>query len=170
MRANNTYTHTSRQVKITVAYTDTESNEIIDQMLKAVRHCQVLNIQLVSAANGHLTLELPYSEQIVGNPGSGVIHGGAITTLMDTACGFVVPISLEEFSICPTLDLRIDYMTAAQPNQSVFGRSEVYRVTDNVIFSKGIAYQDNIDKPIAHCVATFMRLSPEITQAKMGKS
>lgn len=153
-----------------VAYTDTEAGEIIGHMLKAVRHCEVLDIQLISAANGHLTLELPYSELIVGNPGSGVIHGGAITTLMDTACGFVIPISLEEFSVCPTLDLRIDYMTAAQPNQSVFGRSEVYRVTDNVIFSKGIAYQDNIDKPIAHCVATFMRLPPEVTQVTKEQS
>jgi uncharacterized protein (TIGR00369 family) len=106
----------------------------------------------------------------VGNPDSGVIHGGALTTLMDTTCGFVIPISLEQFSICPTLDLRIDYMTAAQPNKSIFGRSELYRVTENVIFSRGIAYQDNIDKPIAHCVATFMRLPPEVTQAKKVKS
>ena len=153
-----------------MAYTDSEAGEIIGHMLKAVRHCQVLNIQLVSASNGQLTLELPYSKHIVGNPDSGVIHGGALTTLMDTTCGFVIPISLEQFSICPTLDLRIDYMTAAQPNKSVFGRSELYRVTENVIFSRGIAYQDNIDKPIAHCVATFMRLPPEVTQAKMGKS
>jgi uncharacterized protein (TIGR00369 family) len=154
----------------TVAYTDSEAGEIIGHMLKAVRHCQVLNIQFISASNGQLTLELPYSEHIVGNPDSGVIHGGALTTLMDTTCGFVIPISLERFSICPTLDLRIDYMTAAQPNKSVFGRSELYRVTENVIFSRGIAYQDNIDKPIAHCVATFMRLPPEVTQAKKGKS
>lgn len=153
-----------------MAYTDSEAGEIIGHMLKAVRHCQVLNIQLVSASNGQLTLELPYSEHIVGNPDSGIIHGGALTTLMDTTCGFVIPISLEQFSICPTLDLRIDYMTAAQPNQSVFGRSELYRVTENVIFSRGIAYQDNIDKPIAHCVATFMRLPPEVTQTQKGKS
>jgi uncharacterized protein (TIGR00369 family) len=153
-----------------VAYNDTEAGEIIGHMLKAVRHCQVLNIQLVSASNGLLTLELPYSEHIVGNPDSGVIHGGALTTLLDTTCGFVIPISLEQFSICPTLDLRIDYMTAAQPNKSVFARSELYRVTENVIFSRGIAYQDNIDKPIAHCVATFMRLPPEVTQTKKGES
>ncbi len=135
-------------------------------MLKAVRHCQVLNIQLISTDNGMLTLELPYSNSIVGNPDTGVIHGGALTTLMDTCCGFVMPICQEGSFFGPTLDLRIDYMTAAQPGKSVFSRSEIYRVTDNVIFSKGIAYQDDIAKPIAHCVATFMRMDTDASKSK----
>jgi len=57
-----------------------------------------------------------------------------------------------------TLDLRIDYMRAAEPDKAVFGHAEVYRTTRNVLFARGVAYQDSIDKPVAHCTATFMCL------------
>lgn len=147
-----------------------KATEIIQLMLEAVRHCQVLGIELVSFDQQQLILKLPYSENIVGNPDTGVIHGGALTTLMDTTCGFVVPVSLAEMELCPTLDLRIDYMTAAQPKLPVYARSEVYRVTEHIVFSRGIAYQNDITMPIAHCVATFMRLPKDVKDSKQGKT
>lgn len=124
-----------------------------------IRHCKVLNLRAISAQPGRLVLELPYSPHIIGNPETGIIHGGALTTLMDSACGFAVPLALEKFEVCPTLDLRIDYVTAAEPNKSVFGAAEVYRVTRHVVFVRGVAYQSSPDEPVAHCVATFMRIS-----------
>jgi uncharacterized protein (TIGR00369 family) len=57
------------------------------RFLSVLRHCQVLGISVHSADAQGLILRLPYSPQIVGNPETGVIHGGAITTLMDTTCG-----------------------------------------------------------------------------------
>lgn len=115
-------------------------------------------MQVIDADRGRLTIELPFSDELVGNPDTGVIHGGAITTLMDSACGFAAALALDPPGPSPTLDLRIDYMTAAQPNKSIFGAAEVYRVTQNVVFARGIAYQDSPDQAIAHCVATFMRI------------
>jgi uncharacterized protein (TIGR00369 family) len=128
------------------------------QFLSVLRHCQVLGISVHEASSAGLTLRLPYSPQIVGNPETGVIHGGAITTLMDTACGISTVCVLPEFEICPTLDLRIDYMHPADPNKDVFGFAECYRVTPNVIFTRGVAYQDDRDQPIAHVVGAFMRM------------
>jgi len=112
------------------------------QICDAIKHCRV-----------------PYSAAIVGNPETGVIHGGALTTLMDSACGFAIPLAMEKMEICPTLDLRIDYVTAAEPNRSVFGAAEVYRITRHVVFVRGVAYQTTPAEPVAHCVATFMRIS-----------
>jgi acyl-coenzyme A thioesterase PaaI-like protein len=56
-------------------------------------------------------------------------------------------------------------MGVARPGESVFGRAEVYRVTDNVVFSRGTAYQSEEDRPIAHCVATFMRLGKSLNKS-----
>lgn len=128
------------------------------QFLTVLRHCQVLGMQVQEATAAGLTLRLPYSEQIVGNPETGVIHGGAITTLMDTTCGISTVCVLAEFEICPTIDLRIDYMRAAAPNKDVFGFAQCYRVTPNIIFVRGYAYQDDPSEPIAHVVGTFMRM------------
>ena len=39
-----------------------------------------LGLTVTAVKNGQLTLCLPYSDRIIGNPDTGVIHGGAITT------------------------------------------------------------------------------------------
>lgn len=141
------------------------------QIIPILKHCEVLGIEVRDADVGKLSLELPYSEMIVGNPETGVIHGGPLTTLMDTACGFAAICALDEFSLAPTLDLRIDYMRAAEPGKSVIGDAEAYRVTRNVIFARGIAYHEGEeDQPIAHCTATFMRLDPDVRKDKPAKN
>lgn len=131
---------------------------ILKVIIPELKHCKILNIEVVDVSKGTLTLKLPYSENIIGNPETRVIHGGALTTLMDTACGFAAISAIESAAIAPTLDLRIDYMRAAEPDKAVFGHAEVYRITRNVLFARGIAYQDSVDKPVAHCTATFMCL------------
>ncbi len=132
--------------------------ERAQRYLMALRHCQVLGMSLHQAGERGLTLCLPYSAQIIGDPESGVIHGGAITTLMDTICGISTVCVLPEFEICPTLDLRIDYMRSAELHKDVYGFAECFRVTENVIFTRGYAYQDDPSEPIAHVVGTFMRM------------
>ena len=126
--------------------------------LSVLRHCQVLGMTVEQADESGLILKLPYSDLIVGNPTTGVVHGGAITTLLDSCCGISTVCYLDEFEICPTLDLRIDYMSPAQPGKPIYGFAECYRVTSTVIFTRGIAYQDSRDAPLAHVVGTFMRM------------
>lgn len=147
----------------------TEIEQRARNFLSALRHCQHLQLSVEQADEQGLIIKLPYSEEIVGNPVTGVIHGGAITTLMDTCCGISTVCYLPEFEICPTLDLRIDYMHPAQPGKAIFGFAECYRVTPTVIFTRGIAYQDDRDQPIAHVVGTFMRMGKAVDQADLGR-
>ncbi len=128
----------------------------VDRFISVLAQCQELGIKVVSARENELILELPYSEKIVGNPESGVIHGGAITTLMDTTAGAGVLCAMPSFELCPTLDLRVDYMRQAKPGESVFARASCYRTTNNILFMRCEAYQ--VDRTVAHCVATFMRM------------
>lgn len=128
-----------------------------------LNHCQQLGIRVAEASNNHLVLELPYSDQIIGNPDTGVIHGGAITTLMDTASGAVVICALPEFELCPTLDLRVDYMRPAEPGLPVFAKAHTHRITRNIVFTRCVAYQGSPENTIADCVATFMRIGVSAT-------
>ena len=147
---------------------DTLIFERAQRFLSALRHCQVLGLQVCSADPQGLTMRLPYSSDIVGNPQTGVIHGGAITTLMDTTCGIATVCVLPDFEICPTLDLRVDYMHPAEPHKDVFGFAECYRVTPTIIFTRGYAYQDDPAHPIAHVVGTFMRLGSGAVKSGPG--
>ena len=146
--------------------TDNPIFERAMRFLSALRHCQVLDLRVHSASQQGLTITLPYSPQIVGNPQTGVIHGGAITSLMDTACGMATLCVLPEFEVCPTLDLRIDYMHPAEPHKDVHGFAQCYRVTTDVIFTRGFAYQDDPEQPIAHVVGTFMRMGKGVKGTK----
>jgi len=128
----------------------------VEEFIDVLAQCQRLGIKVVSARENELILELPYSEEIIGSPTTGVIHGGAITTLMDTTAGAAVLCAMPGFELCPTLDLRVDYMRSAKPGAPVYARASCYRVTSNILFMRCEAYQ--IDRTVAHCVATFMRM------------
>lgn len=132
------------------------------RFISALRHCHVLGITTHDASEEGITLVMPYATHLVGDPHTGVIHGGALTTLMDTACGMATLCVLPEFEVCPTLDLRIDYMHPAEPHKPVYGFAQCYRVTTDVIFTRGFAYQDDPQQPVAHAVGTFMRMGKRL--------
>ncbi|WP_153915409.1 PaaI family thioesterase [Shewanella sp. TC10] len=153
--------------------------EVATRFVNQLAQCRRLNISVLEASEHHVLLELPYSQDIIGDPDTGVIHGGVVTTLIDTASGTcVVSAILEKYQsleISPTLDLRVDYMKPADPNKPVYAIAECYRLSANVAFTRAIAYQDSVDDPIAHAVGSFMRISPEMVgeefrQALMGDS
>lgn len=132
---------------------------MLRRYLKEVRHSMVLGMELKQVSPEGVLVRLPYSDKIVGNPETGVIHGGAITSLMDQACGLAVAVALApEFDITPTIDLRIDYMRPAEPGKDVFAFVEAYRKTRQVVFTRGIAFHEDRNRPIAHCVANFTRM------------
>ena len=147
---------------MTDVVTDRILAERVERFLGTLNQAQELGLTVAKAASGTLILELPYSSKIVGNPETGVIHGGAITTLMDTASGSVMICALEDFELCPTLDLRVDYMRPAEPGKPVFARAEIRKMTRNIAFTRCEAYQDD-GEVIATCVGTFMRIGKEAT-------
>lgn len=134
----------------------------VRRFIETLNQARELGLAVESACEGKLILQLPYSNHIIGNPDTGVIHGGAITTLMDTASGSVIMCALDDFELCPTLDLRVDYMRPAEPHRPVFARAETYKITRNIIFTRCEAFQDPGDT-IANCVGTFMRIGKKAT-------
>ena len=132
----------------------------VSRFIETLTQARTLGLRAIEAGEGTLLLELPYSEKIIGNPDTGAIHGGAITTLMDTTSGSVIICALDEFELCPTLDLRVDYMPPAEPGRPVYARAETYKITSNIIFTRCEAYQHE-GNTIANCVGTFMRIGKE---------
>jgi uncharacterized protein (TIGR00369 family) len=151
--------------------------EVATRFVNQLAQCRRLGLTVQEASEHHVLIELPYSEDIIGYPDTGVIHGGVITTLIDTACGTAVVCAIlkkyQSLELSPTLDLRVDYMKPAEPHKPVYAFAECYRLSSSVAFTRAIAYQGSIDEPIAHAVGSFMRISPEMVgeefrQALMG--
>ena len=121
-----------------------------------VPHNHALGIQIVDMQPKVALFRLPYDGKLVGNPDTGVIHGGAITALLDGASGAAVFAALEELVPIATLDLRIDYLRPAEPHRDVMARATCYKMAKNVAFTRAVAYHDDESDPIAHSVGTFM--------------
>lgn len=125
-------------------------------------HFHALGLWFRQVERGEVVAELPYSEGVIGNPENGVVHSGPITTLLDSCCGLAAVAALDELTLCPTMDLRMDYMRPAKPGLPVQAKAEAYRVSSSVIFCRGSAYQEDVREPIAHCVANFIRMDAQV--------
>lgn len=121
-----------------------------------VPHNRALGMEVVEITPGEALFKLPYDTKLVGNPDTGVIHGGAITALLDGASGAAVFGALTDIVPIATLDLRIDYLRPAEVGQPVMARATCYKMTRNVAFTRAVAYHDDPENPIAHSVGTFM--------------
>lgn len=131
---------------------------------RGVPHNQALGIRVIDVTATEVVFELPYDAKLVGNPDTGVLHGGAITALLDACSGAAVFAALTELVPIATLDLRIDYLKPAEPGQPVIGKASCYKMTRNVAFTRAVAYHGDPDNVIAHSVGTFM------LSTKQGKS
>jgi uncharacterized protein (TIGR00369 family) len=129
---------------------------IAKQFAASVPHNRALGMTVLELADSVCVFELPYDVKLVGNPDTGVIHGGAITALLDGASGAAVFAALPTLVPIATLDLRIDYLQPAEVGRSVLCRAHCYKTTRNVAFTRAVAYHDSPDEPIAHSVGTFM--------------
>jgi len=125
-----------------------------------VPHNRALGVQILEIKPAEALFLLPYDAKLIGNPETGVIHGGAITALLDAASGAAVFAALTDFVPIATLDLRIDYLRPAEVGQAVHARATCYKLARNVAFTRAVAYHDDPADPIAHSVGTFMLATP----------
>ena len=119
-------------------------------------HYRALGLEVVDYAPGRATLRCDYRPELVGDPLTGVVHGGVVTTILDSVCGLACFLGLDEPQAIATLDLRIDYLRPARVERPIFGFAELHRQTRSVAFLRGHAYQDEPGDAVATCVATFM--------------
>ncbi len=132
-----------------------DSSRIAEQFINAIPHSRALGMRIVHVGEGRAEIEMDYDPRFVGDPGSGVIHGGAVSALMDTCCGAAALSHPENKGTTATIDLRIDYMRPARPGQRIRAQAECYHVTRSVAFVRARAIDDAEDPPVAAATGTF---------------
>jgi uncharacterized protein (TIGR00369 family) len=100
-----------------------------------------LGIKLTAAGQGFARMELPYDPRFIGDPFRPALHGGLISTLLDTTGGAAVWTELEEGDKISTVDLRVDYLLPC-PLETIVCEGRVARkgnrvvVTDMRVFAR----------------------------------
>jgi uncharacterized protein (TIGR00369 family) len=72
---------------------------------------RTLGLRALSIERGQVLFEIPFREELIGDPFRRALHGGVISMLADTAGGFAVWSMAEDPRIrVSTIDLRVDYL------------------------------------------------------------
>ncbi|WP_294608728.1 PaaI family thioesterase [Roseovarius sp.] len=132
-----------------------DKNKITKQFMQTLPHAQALGMRLGHLGEGTAEIEMEYDERFVGDPETGVIHGGAVSALMDTCCGAAAMSHPSSPGGTATIDLRIDYMRPATPGQKIRAHAECYHITRSVAFVRARAMDDDDARPVATATGTF---------------
>ena len=74
-----------------------------------------LGMKLIDTRPGFARLEIPFRDELVGDPMRPALHGGVLSALADAAGGAALWTGLEdERARVSTIDLRIDYLRPAR--------------------------------------------------------
>lgn len=139
-----------------MASDDNDKIRVSRGFIDGIPHNRALGMKVVEMRRSEATFELPYDEKLVGNPDTGVLHGGAITALVDACSGASVFAALTDWKPIATLDLRIDYLRGGEVGRAIKCRAHCYRLTRNVAFTRAVAFHDDEADPIATSMGTFM--------------
>ena len=133
---------------------------VVDAFLNYVPHMKAIGIQYHDIGDGWAELALPWRADLVAYPGDdgapGVLASGAIYSLMDSVGGMAVIAKAKRMLPQATVDLRMDYLRAARPGETVIGRAEVTKMTRQIAFVSGLAHDGDAADPLARMTACYM--------------
>ena len=125
-------------------------------MVLGAPHSKRLGMRFVSVDRNRASLALDYNPDLIGDPETRVMHGGAITTLLDQTAGLASLAGFQRPVSVATLSLSIDYQRASPAGETVIAVAHAYKVTPHIAFIRGVAHNGDEDDPVATCQASFI--------------
>jgi uncharacterized protein (TIGR00369 family) len=91
-------------------------------------------MKVVSADEGCFQLKVPFREELIGDPVRPALHGGVMSTLIDTAGGGAAWTVIEDGQRVSTVDLTVDYLRPG-PTASIVATARVVRKGNRVVLT-----------------------------------
>lgn len=137
--------------------TESSLRSILPQLASGAAHTHALGFAWEGLVDdGAPRIRVPYRADLVGDPDTGVVAGGLVTALLDHVGGLAVWVAMDAFRPIATLDLRVDYMRAAQPGRDLMAQARCFRLTPSIGFVRAWAFEDDPSDPVAAAQAAYM--------------
>jgi len=130
--------------------------QMLPQLASGAAHTHALGFAYEGLEGDRVRIRVPWRADLVGDPHTGVLAGGLVTTLLDHVGGLAVWVALKGFQPIATLDLRVDYMRAAAPGVDLVAEARCYRLTRHIAFVRAWAFEVSPEDPVAASQAAYV--------------
>lgn len=131
--------------------------ERIERAFDTVPFARLIGLHVESVEPGCAVMSLPIRDEHKQN--QGIVHGGAIASLIDSAMAFAIIPLLGENENASTIDLTIHYLRPlSEGKATAVGR--VVRAGRRVIAVSAEVHDQN-ERLVANGVSTYLRLPPD---------
>ncbi len=112
-------------------------------------------MQVVEFKDGSSVLKLPFSEKLTQI--YGIMHGGALFSLADSACAYALLSVMEEEKPFVTVEMKINFLEPVNDGD-VYAYAKILRQSKRVIPIE--VELKNYDKLVAKAISTYVILNP----------
>jgi uncharacterized protein (TIGR00369 family) len=115
------------------------------RLLEHIPYMGFLGLE-VRLVDGAPQVTLPFSEHLVGDSGLPALHGGTLGALLESVAIFGVMWAAD--TLPRTIGLTVDYLRTGHPKDT-HARSEIVKLGRRVANVRCLAWQDDLERPIA---------------------
>jgi len=133
-----------------------ELNQNADISFNTVEYFNTLGIEVIEFKDGKSILKLPFDKKLT-QP-FGIIHGGALFSLADGACGLAILSILKELKPFVTVEMKINYLEPVNSGDT-YAYAKVLREGRVVPIEVELK---NSDKLVAKAISTYIILDSTI--------
>jgi uncharacterized protein (TIGR00369 family) len=128
----------------------------VQEAMSSVPYARLLGIKIAEVAPGTATLTLKIRKELKQN--NGVVHGGAVASLIDSATAIAILPLLSRKEKVTTVDLTISYLRPATEGQ-LSATAEIVRAGRR-LFVVSAKVTDATGRLIATALSTYIKISP----------
>ncbi|MHB1845899.1 MAG: hotdog fold thioesterase [Deltaproteobacteria bacterium] len=110
---------------------DISGDFLRDFMEQAIPFNRFLGVRVAGMGKGFARLELPFRPEFIGDPIRPALHGGVLTSLIDTCGGLAVFTEAQPGDRVSTIDLRVDFLRPGK-GELLAAEARVVRVGNRV--------------------------------------
>jgi len=127
---------------------------------------QLLQIRLEEIDSGFARFRMPFRKELT--QAYGVAHGGAITTLADTAVAFALMTLIRPGEKVTTVEMKINFLSPVTSGELI-GEARIIQKGKRLALAD-MEVKDESGKWIAKGLATYVILTPEHKDTSKGRS
>jgi acyl-CoA thioesterase len=112
----------------------------LDQWIDCAPFERLLNMEIIEAVDGHSLLTMPFYLDYA--QGAGLMHGGALVSLADTAVGMAIKSVLPPQTHFATIELSTKFLAPVKTG-IVTARARIKKMDGRTIFGEATVYAEN---------------------------